>query len=262
MTTSVRPPAPLDEAALDRALARADAYRLLAGLFRDPDDPDLQGPDADPGEGALAMLRSALDVLEAHGGARAWAALAPIADRQHRAVEHRAVFGHVVAHGCPPYETEYGRRHVFGQSQDLGDIRGFYEAFGVRPRRGGERPDHVAVELEFLALLALKEAVALATGEAGRVDVCRDAARRFLADHAGRWLPALAGRIARRAPDTGYAALAALASDLAADHARELGAAPLVLDPDDVVPITEEPDGFTFACGIDAEGGDLAPPGA
>ncbi|MDO8484267.1 MAG: molecular chaperone TorD family protein [Candidatus Limnocylindrales bacterium] len=242
--------------ALDRALARADAYRVLATAFRDPDDPGAE--DALD----LRALRSAVGELGAEPPPEAWPALRCIARHASRAPEHRAIFGHVVASGCPPYETEFGRRHVFGQSQELGDIRGFYEAFGVRPRKGGERPDHLACQLEFLALLALKEATALATGEDERLGVCRDAAARFLADHLGRWLPALAGRIAGRAPDSGYTATATVAAALVADHARELGAVPVALDPDDLVPITDTPDGFSFECGVDVEGGDLAPPGS
>jgi len=223
-----------DEAiALDRSLAKADAYRVLAAGFRDPDDPD-----------AVAKLDGR------------------IRGRDARAVEHRAIFGHVVAHGCPPYETEYGRRHVFGQSQELGDIRGFYEAFGVRPRRGGERPDHVACELEFLSILAIKEAMALAAGDADRVEICRGAASHFLEDHPGRWVVALAARIAGRAPRSGYAAAAALAATILGAHAREIGAAPRLLEPDDLLPVTGDADGFAFECGLDLEAGDLGPPGA
>ena len=245
-----------DGAALDRALARADAYRVLAAAFRDPDDLGAER------ELDLAALRSAARAVGSPVPLETWQTLRRIRRREPRAAEHRAIFGHVVAHGCPPYETEYGRRHVFGQSQELGDIRGFYEAFGIRPRRGGERPDHVACELEFLALLAFKEATALATGDSERGVLCRDAAARFLGDHAGRWLPALAGRIAQRAPSGGYASAAAIAAALVASHAREVGSVLVPLDPDDLVPITDEPDGFSFECGVDVEGGDLAPPGS
>jgi TorA maturation chaperone TorD len=247
---------PAATAALDRALARADAYRLLAAGLRDPDDPDAVG------ELDVAALRSAAQELRSPVAAAAWPAVARIRRRGARAAEHRLIFGHTVAHGCPPYETEYGRRHVFGQSQELGDIRGFYEAFGVRPRRRGERPDHVACELEFIALLAIKEATALATGDQERLGICRAAAAQFLADHLGRWLPALAGRIGRRAPHGGYAALAAVAAALVSDHARDVGVSPVPFEPDDLAPIVEEPHGFAFECGIDSAGGDLAPPGA
>lgn len=245
-----------DAAALDRALARYDAYRSLAAAFRDPGDP-AGGADFD-----AEALRSALEDLGLSPPQSGSPALERLTSRDARAAEHRAIFGHVVAHGCPPYETEYGRRHLFGQSQELGDIRGFYEAFGVRPRRGGERPDHVACELEFLALLALKEATSMVTGEEERAAVARDAAGRFLADHAARWLPALAARIGRSHPDGGYALVASMAAALATAHARELGRAPVSLGPDDLVPVTEEPDGFAFECGLDAESGDLLPPGS
>ena len=247
--------ATVDVQAVDRALARADAYRLLAALFRDPDDPVIEG------QPRLADLGAALRRLGSPGDPSAWAAARRIARRDARAAEHRSIFGHVVAHGCPPYETEFGRRHVFGQSQELGDIRGFYEAFGVRPRAGGERPDHVACELEFLALLALKEAIAIAGEDEQRRQLAREAARSFLQDHPGRWVRALAARIAQRAPDSGYAGVATIAATVLDEHARELGALPVLLDPDELLPIVEELDGFTFECGIDAGTGDLAPPG-
>jgi TorA maturation chaperone TorD len=246
----------ISDDSLDRALARTDVYRVLAEIFRDPDEP---GAD---GELELRILRSAAQRLGSSVTSATWAAIRRIALRDARASEHRAIFGHVVAHGCPPYETEFGRRHVFGQSQELGDIRGFYEAFGVRPRTGGERPDHVACELEFLALLALKEAIAVAGADEQRRQLCRDAARHFVQDHPGRWVRALAAQIARCAPDSGYAAAAAIAATLLGEHALELGALPVLLDPDDLVPIAEEPDGFTFECGVDVAAGDLAPPGS
>jgi TorA maturation chaperone TorD len=242
--------------ALDLALARADVYRVLAAVFRDPDDPDA-GDELE-----LRTLRSAAKRLGTSVTPAGWAAIRRIAQRDVRAAEHRAIFGHVVAHGCPPYETEFGRRHVFGQSQELGDICGFYEAFGVRPRTGGERPDHVACELEFLALLALKEAIAVAGANDHHQQLCRDAARHFLQDHPGRWVRALAAQIAQRAPDSGYAAAATIAATVLGEHALELGAIPVLLDPDDLIPIVEEPDGFLFECGVDVAAGDLAPPGS
>ena len=250
------PSTPISDEVLDRALARADAYRVLATVFCDPDD-----PVADDGL-ELRVLRSAAQRLGSLVTSAAWVAIRRIARRDARAAEHRAIFGHVVAHGCPPYETEFGRRHVFGQSQELGDIRGFYEAFGVRPRTGGERPDHVACELEFLALLALKEAIAVAAADEERLSLCRDVARSFLQDHPGRWVRALAARIGQRAPDSGYAAAAAIAATLLGEHALELGAIPVLLDPDDLIPIVEEADGFQFECGVDVAAGDLAPPGS
>lgn len=233
---------PATAAELDRLLARADAYRLAAAALRDPD-----GPDA--GEFELEPFLDALAVLGLGPTAAARAALAAIVERANRAAEHRRLFGHTVAHGCPPYETEYGRRHIFAQAQELADIAAFYAAFGLRPTPRGERPDHVAVELEFAALLALQAALALVGDETDRALVSREARARFLADHLGRWLPAVAGLADRRGGAPGLAALLGLVERLVADDARSLGVVPDRLGPDDLRPILEEPDGFVFPCG-------------
>lgn len=254
-TSTVAPridPGEIEE--IDRSLARAEAYRVLASLLHDPDDP-AGSPVPD-----LSALRSACRALAVPLDPMRWRALVRLADRDARAAEHRHAFGHVVAHGCPPYETEYGRRHLFGQSQELGDLQGFYAAFGFRPRQRAERPDHVTTELEFLMLLELKGATARATGETERVAVCRTATARFLEDHPGRWLAALAGRVAARAPGSGLASVTAVAAAVVAAHARDLAVEPIVLQPDDLIEPEGEPDGFTFDCGVDPEAGDLVPP--
>lgn len=244
MTINQRPipDDPTTAGELDRLLARSDAYRLVAAALRDPD-----GPAA--GELELDALLEACTVLGLDVPATERAALASIVDRRVRAAEHRRLFGHTVAHGCPPYETEYGRRHVFAQAQELADIAAFYAAFGLRPTPREERPDHLAVELEFAAVLALKTALAAARAEDDQLTVATEAARRFLADHLARWLPALAGLAARRSGAPGLIALLDVAEALVADHARSLGVAPDRLGPDDLRPIVGEADGFVFPCG-------------
>ncbi len=229
---------------LDRVLARADAYRLLAAAFCDPDGPL-------PGDLETDALIDAVEALGVTVAPSEREAVRAIDDRPARASEHRAIFGHTVAHGCPPYETEYGRRHIFGQAQELADIGGFYGAFGLRPANDGERLDHISCELEFLAIVALKEAYAVARGHDDAATISRDAAGAFLRDHPGRWLPALAGQIGRSAPHTGFAVLASLAARVADVHAAELGMVPDHLGPDDIRPIEDEPDGFVFTCGVD-----------
>jgi TorA maturation chaperone TorD len=181
------------------------------------------------------------------------AAIRQAAPAETRAPEHRRLFGHVVAEGCPPYETEFGQRHVFGQAQELADIAAFYNAFGLTPAVGGERLDHVATELEFLGVLSLKEALGLARGEADPSDRARSAAAAFLRDHAGRWIPALASLIEQREPGGSYAALTGVSSATVQAHGRELGVEPESLGPGDLRPILDEPDGFSFECGVDGD---------
>jgi TorA maturation chaperone TorD len=135
--------------------------------------------------------------------------------------EYRRVLGLT---GSLCYETEYGLPHEFRHSQELADISGFYNAFGFS--LGGavrERPDHVAVEFEFLYLLALKEAYALEKGTQEQVEICIDARRSFLHDNIGQWLPLFAESLARMAPDSLYTALARFAVNIIRADADQLG---------------------------------------
>ena len=49
---------------------------------------------------------------------------------------YRALFGHTVRGPIPPYETEYGNEALFQQPQEMGDLMGFYQAFGLTVRVG------------------------------------------------------------------------------------------------------------------------------
>lgn len=120
------------------------------------------------------------------------------------------------------HETAYGdARRIAGRTAELADVNGFYLAFGVRLAEcDPDLPDHASAELEFLSLLLLKEAYALARGRMESYRIARDAAAAFLRDHLGRWLEALSRRIAEHAPATPYAALAVLAEQLVAHECR------------------------------------------
>lgn len=94
------------------------------------------------------------------------------------------------------YETEYGRMRGMSKGVDLADIAGFYLAFGLEldVESAHELVDHIAVELEFYALLLLKEAALSEAGDESGVSVVHDARVRFLADHLGRFGAAIASR--------------------------------------------------------------------
>ncbi len=143
--------------------------------------------------------------------------------------EHRRAFGLT---GSLFYETEFGLPHEFRQSQEMADIAGFYQAFGFRV--GGElreRPDHLAVELEFMYVLALKEAVAASIGQQDRVEICLEAQRKFIRDHLGRWVglfskaldQSTAERGGMNVPEGPYPRLARLAAGFVSADAERLG---------------------------------------
>ncbi|MFN3478975.1 MAG: molecular chaperone [Thermodesulfovibrionales bacterium] len=85
------------------------------------------------------------------------------------------------------YEGNY--LHPFNSYEEMADIAGFYRAFGFD--FDGERPDHLSLELEFMRILSLKEAMALQEGDQEKLDVTTNAERKFLSSHIGRWTEAL-----------------------------------------------------------------------
>lgn len=142
---------------------------------------------------------------------------------------HREVFGLT---GSLFYETELGLPHEFRQSQELADIAGFYHAFGFRVGAAvRERPDHLAAELEFMYVLALKEAYALENSIFEMVEICQDAERKFLQDHLARWTPqfckslqhSTADRLGEEGLQSPYILLAQLLERFIASETSRLG---------------------------------------
>jgi len=121
--------------------------------------------------------------------------------------EYDRAFGLVPSREFPPYETEYlANSEPSFRAQQLADVAGYYLAFGLRPGRGlGERADHIALELEFMALLiGLRQRA----GSADEAAVCWDAEESFFRDHLAWWVPAFARVLGQKAPDSPYATVA------------------------------------------------------
>jgi TorA maturation chaperone TorD len=144
----------------------------------------------------------------------------PGSDSQLRS-EYTRVFGLLSCRECPPYETEYHpASETFYRAQQLADIAGFYRAFGIAPSRiRPERPDHIALELDFMAFLHMKKRLALAS-TSERVDaeeraqVCHEGQRSFFRDHLAWWVPSFATGLRRKAGTGFYAAAAGLLAAL------------------------------------------------
>lgn len=121
------------------------------------------------------------------------------------------IFPPIVSQDAPGYETGYRGEGIFQQSAIMADIAGFYRAHGLRA--GGserERPDHIAVELEFLAVVAKKEALAQVAHDAENAAVCRETAAGFLADHLGCWGRSFGLRVSALSSSRWYATLGEL----------------------------------------------------
>ncbi len=98
------------------------------------------------------------------------------------------------ATGLDLCECAYVRRD---RGAILGDIAGFYKAFGVAQSGLDRRPDQLASELEFLGLLLLLAVRAEHEGNAEATEITSEAADDFWRDHLGEWcaLPAARAQI-------------------------------------------------------------------
>lgn len=88
------------------------------------------------------------------------------------------------ARTAPLHGTGFGRGQGSGLGDRLADVAAFFRAFGVEIA-GLERPDHLAVELEFYGWLLLKTDHLQVIGDREGVEIVLDARRKFLAEHLG-----------------------------------------------------------------------------
>lgn len=130
------------------------------------------------------------------------------------------------------YETEYGRMRAAAKGHDLADISGFYRAFGlaIDEGEGGEMLDHLAVELEFHALMLAKYAHLLRSADLEGAGIVLDATKKFLAQHLGSFAPAAAARVQAAQGDAGYGGLLGWVADLVAAECERVGVTPRPLD--------------------------------
>jgi DMSO reductase family type II enzyme chaperone len=185
---------------IDIALCRATLYSALALGFRPPEKETKARLTT---QEAVAALAEAAALLDAGGDAGLGAAVKTLVAADASPLDdlvesYRRLFGHSARGAVPPYETEYGAEALFQQPQEMGDLMGFYNAFGLALNgRQHERADHVSCECEFLCFLALKEAYALEHGDDSMLEETRKAERLFLRDHLARFLPAFAKKLVR-----------------------------------------------------------------
>jgi DMSO reductase family type II enzyme chaperone len=242
------------QTAIDVAVSRAFIYQYLATAY------------ADPNREAWDWL-CASETQESLG--RAWDLSCP----DHRQVPKPtadgfegfhgaclAAFGHAARGNCPMNEIEYGdiKADPLFQPHRLADVAAFYRAFGLEvATEAGERQDHLCLELEFMCVLAAKEAYALGDPlNASGSEVCCDAEKQFLREHLGRWTPAFARRLATTTPEPVLRALADFTLAFIECECAHFGVTPGSADLA-LRPVDEAADRMCDSCGINN-----LPPGA
>lgn len=112
------------------------------------------------------------------------------------------------AGGIPACESSYDDNALAGRGPLLADVRGFYEAFAYQPEKPpAEVPDHLAVQLDFLAYLAVKIAFAQHEGNDNAEETARAAYGRFLEQHVNTWVERFYARLSAAAASP-YCAMA------------------------------------------------------
>lgn len=190
-----------------KLLAKARAYQLLSMGFLYPDSKWLQS--------FLEFLSSGEHQYDASLSEMEQTISDSInsnLDLKVMANEYHLLFLAGQALETAPYETEYLTGEIFVKTRDLADIMGFYRAFGLDLSSDlKDRPDHISVELQFMAMLYIKEAYAWDTDSTERVEVCMDARKKFLKEHLGMWMPPFCSSIESKTGVEFYAMLAKLA---------------------------------------------------
>lgn len=244
-------------------LARANLYRYLSLAPLPPRDPRfelLRNPDF------RAVVTAALDLIRDDPAFRP-AELGPgeldptdieatvlFPDEEGVSDFYLEVFGHSISKDCPPYENEYyASQDVTFRSQRLADIAGFYHAFNLdRSSTARDRIDHLSFEAEFLQILIARQLYATDQGlDDAHADSCRQAQRRFFAEHLGWWLPAFGNQLEARAASTFYTGFARFVRGFAAAERAALGLPPFTELPV-AHPDSYEPEGACFECQLNS----------
>ena len=222
----------LQQTEVRRQLSRSSMYKLLAKAFLYPTEDLVDGlfhrsqadvlssfltlgDQSQEMEGALQFFRELLS-------SRTWVERRPELEQ-----EYNRLFAHLGSAKCPPYETEYGYDNIFQKTEAMGDIAGFYRAFGLEVSEdNAERVDFIAMELEFMSFLAMKESYAIEQHESEHFEVCRDAERKFLQDHLGRWTKIFASILLNSTSNPFYSQLGNLLAQFVTADTRILGVEP------------------------------------
>lgn len=190
---------------------RAWAYSALAAIFADADPavevlPAVSSDDHPLTRRALIALLEALDREPGDG----------VAADQVRLFVNAA--GGVPA---PPYASWYLDGTLGGPSATR--VAEAYAAQCLQVAEdGGQPPDYIATELEFLHLLCRHQLAARATGDAAGLAAACEAETAFLLGHFCRWVPRFAKAMREAAPGPVFGGVAEVLDALCAEETLRL----------------------------------------
>lgn len=193
---------------------RAWLYSALAGLFADAAPALDAPPEGAPGSYPLTR-RAVAALVDAFAGEPS----DEVAADQVRLFVNAA--GGVPA---PPYASWHLEGTLGGASAAWAA-----EAYAAQclevAEDGGQPPDYIATELEFLHLLCRHQLAARATGDTAGLAAAREAEAAFLLGHFCRWVPRFAKAMRDAAPGPVFAGVAEVLDALCAEETLRLAQA-------------------------------------
>ncbi len=200
--------------AAETARERSGLYGFLAEVFR-----------AEPSEDLLRKVRDGrfLETLTAAGAhlGEDFAAQPEAKLLEDLAVEYTRLFLGPGKHVRPYAATYLGGAGASLCGPTTVWARDFMErsGFALAPEHR-DLPDHVSIELEFMARMAEREAQAIEDTDPETAGQCRWIQKEFLDSHLGRWLPEFCGHAAEHAELTFYREMARLAGHFVESEAE------------------------------------------
>lgn len=191
---------------IEEARARADLYQLLAEIFLSP-----QGTD-DVKVSRLKYLVKQLYGTSVRTTRLDWVG----SGKKERLLEdYRKLFSGPGKLLAPPYGSVYLERGGLVMGQTTADLVRRMEEEHLRPSPAfAQPPDHIGLELIFLAHLALKQERAIVAGDTAEAQRLRLSSARLIAEHPILWISRLTARIEGSIPDSPYVAMASLLEEV------------------------------------------------
>jgi len=185
-------------------IARAATYKLLSECYYPPGE-ETRKHVSDLSCNLKTLCSPALEAAD-----RLEAALRTHEGFEELAIDHARLFVGPFALLAPPYGSVYleGERRLMGDSTlAVGEC---YREDGLEVAAGfNGTPDHIAVELEFMHFLVVKELDALFAKQLDRAQNFRQKQRAFLQRHLAAWVPNFSRSVEEQAQTQFYRELAA-----------------------------------------------------
>ena len=179
---------------LTKVQQRTNSYRLLADCYYPPDDELIRNiSDA-------ACTNPVFAELTCH--------VPPAVELEALKVDHARLFVGPYRLLAPPYGSVYLEDNRIMGDSTL-DVRDYYENEGLDTVIK-EAPDHIAVELEFVYYLIVKQIRAVRDADLQMLQSCQQKHGSFLQTHLGRWLPGFVEKVQKNAQTEFYRTLANL----------------------------------------------------